>query len=293
VLKLNNDVFRLRQLCKQTDLCVTTINETRGRHPKWTKPFKKDHIKLLTSIKKRQYNNICYYINELINSSNDDNKELHKDIMMYYAAERGYDIENEERKNELLKIIEKSWRTKVSNNCHHYLLTIICQMNIKEDEIQEQKIYIAPNGDDIDEIKNRYDCSTIPAYKVLKTKRCYNIDKNIGIFSDLSRFKFNSYDEYKTEMRDHWEYYASKTPFWRDIIEKYNGKICEQTRSVNFEDDEKLEEFYNIYGYEFDEQPITVQNMSLCDISKIDFKNNEGFDNSVLVEFSDKFSIFK
>lgn len=295
VLKVNNDVFILRQLCKQPDLCVTTINETRGRPPRWMIPFKKNHIKLLTSIKKRQYHNICYYLNEFTELSNIDNEELHRDIVMYYATERGYDIEDEERKIELFKIIKKCWETKVSRNCHHYLLTIICQMNIKEDDIQEQKIYIAPNKDDIDEIKTRYDAIDIPAYKVLKMKRCYNVDKNIGMFSDLVRFQFNSYDDYKTEIRDHWEYYASRSPFWREIIEKYNGKICEETRTLKFADDENLEEFYNLYGYELDEQSIIVQNMSLCDIPKIGIENiKEQFNvNGVLLECFDEFSIFK
>ncbi|MEX0598516.1 MAG: hypothetical protein WD512_18685, partial [Candidatus Paceibacterota bacterium] len=266
-----------------------------GRPPGWLKPFKKEYAKLLTSIKKRQYNNICYYITELTKTPGIDKEELHIEISLYYATERGYDIEDAERKLELLKMIKKCWNSKVKNNWHHYLLAIICQMNVSDDEFQEQKIYITPNKDDIDEIKTRYEITNIPAYNILKTKRCYNVDKNIGMFCDLPRFKFVSYDEYKNEIRDHWEYYASKTPFWREIIEKYNGVICEKTRSVNFDDDLNLEAFYSAYGYELDEQSILVQNMSLCDIDPNNIKNiyYQHDDNRVLVEFPDKFSLFK
>jgi len=289
ILNSNNDVFMLRQLCNQEDLCLTKINEIRGRSPKWTKLFKKKHIKLLISIKKRQYNNICYYLTELIKPNSSDNEDLYRDIILYYSTERGCDITDVERNDELLKQIKNNWNLKVKNNCHHYLLAIICQMNIEDHDLIEQKIYIAPNRDDIDEIKSRYETYGISAHKILKLNRCYNIDKSIGMFSDLSRFNFNSHDEYTNEIRDHWEYYAHRTPYWREIIDNYEGEICEETRSIRFNDDEKTEAFYNIYGYELDEQSLTVQNMSL---SKLDIKSVvTGC--SILIEFPDNFKLFK
>ena len=35
-------------------------------------------------------------------------------------------------------------------------MAIICQMNVADDDIQEQKIYIVPNKKDIEEINEKY-----------------------------------------------------------------------------------------------------------------------------------------
>ena len=300
VLSISNDVFILRQLCKQDDLHVTKINERRGRPPTWTKKYKKEHIALLTSVKKRQFNNICYYINVLLETG--DGEALYKDLILYYATEQGYNEDNEdnedneERKSELLKIIKKNWEEKVKNNCLHYLLAIICQMNVADDDIQEQKIYIVPNKKDIEEIKRRYDDDNdVPAYKILSKKRCYNIDKKIGIFGDLPRFKFSSQNQYRCEILMHWEYYAYKTPFWREIIDKYGGSINEEMRTVEFKDD-SMDLFYNLYGYELDEQPLYLQNMSLDCIDYIHYLGVNNENNNLFVtsiEYPENFTLFK
>lgn len=289
VLKLNYDVFMLRQLCQQKDLHVTSIN--RGRYATWTRSFKKEHIKLLTCINKRQFNNICYYLVELFKNGC-DLKELHKDLCLYYARERGYDLHDEERKSELIKNIEKSWETKVKHNCFHYLLTIICQMNVLDEDIQDQKLFIVPNKEDIDEIITRYNDVVRPVYRTLQKKRCYNIDESIGLYNNLIRFGFENQDKYKEEIRDHWEYYAYRTPYWREIIDKCGGIADDEMREIKFPNDEKSEEFYDLYGYELDEQPIEVQNMGFLPIRKIDYTEMlEGVDS--LIVYPENFELFK
>ena len=54
------------------------------------------------------------------------------------------------------------------------------------------------------------------------------------MFLDIPRFTFMNQDVYKKEILEHWEYYASKTPFWREIIEQYNGLIDNENKSQNF-----------------------------------------------------------
>jgi hypothetical protein len=244
-------------------------------------------------VKKRQFNNICYYINVLLETG--DGEALYKDLILYYATEQGYNEDNEERKSELLKIIKKNWEEKVKNNCLHYLLAIICQMNVADDDIQEQKIYIVPNKKDIEEIKRRYEDDNndnfVPAYKFLSKKRCYNIDKKIGIFGDLPRFKFASQNEYRHEILMHWEYYVYKTPFWREIIDKYGGSINEEMRIIEFKEDDSMDLFYNLYGYELDEQPLYLQNMSLDFIDCIDFTNQNNLF-TCSIEYTEKFTLF-
>ena len=289
VLKLNYDVFMMRQLCQQRELYVTSIN--RGRNPSWTKLFKKDHVKLLMSINKRQYNNICYYLTELFKSGCDLH-ELHKEICLFYAWERGYELDDEERKSDLIKNIEKSWETKVKHNCFHYLLSIICQMNVLDEDIQEQKLFIVPNKEDIDEIIARYKDVVVPVYRTLQKKRRYNIDETIGLYSDLIRFGFESQDKYKVELREHWEYYAYRTPYWREIIDKYGGILDDEMREINFPDDEKSENFYELYGYELDEQCHEVQNMGFLPIRKISY-TEMAEDIDSIIDYPDNFELFK
>ena len=186
----------------------------------------------------------------------------------------------------------------MKNNCLHYLLAIICQMNVADNDIQEQKIYIVPNKKDIEEIKMRYqddnDDNLVPAYKMLSKKRCYNVDKKIGIFSDLPRFKFASQIEYRCEILMHWEYYAYKTSFWREIIDRYGGSINEEMRTVEFKDD-SMDLFYNLYGYELDEQPLYLQNMSLDCIDYIHYLGVNNENNNLFVtsiEYPENFVLF-
>ena len=55
-----------------------------------------------------------------------------------------------------------------------------------------------------------------------------------------------------------WLYYASFTPIWEKRIEEYNGIIDDEKKTVLFSD-ENMEEFYELYGYDVDEQSKEVQ----------------------------------
>ena len=218
--------------------------------------------------------------------------------MKYYAFERGIMFKYNENKNEktkeFLNLIEKTWETKIKYNCLHYLLAIICQMNVSDNNIHEQRLYIRPNKNDVDEIEKRYEENIIPCYRTLLKKRCYNIDEKIGMFLDIPRFTFMNQDVYKKEILEHWEYYASKTPFWREIIEQYNGLIDNENKSIIFNDDNSSERFYSLYGFEFDEQNQDIQNMSLKVIEVNDFKtiNDHLFKNKI-IDYPDDFKLFK
>ena len=68
--------------------------------------------------------------------------------------------------------------------------------------------------------------------------------------------------------RNHWLYYASFSLLWKERIEKYKGIIDSETRHVNFSEvddlaEELLQEFYDLYGLEPDEQRLSVQNKSI------------------------------
>ena len=50
-----------------------------------------------------------------------------------------------------------------------------------------------------------------------------------------------------------------------DVEEPYATK----QKTIEFKDEDKLEEFYSQYGYEFDEQPIHVQNKSIQPLKRV------------------------
>jgi len=55
--------------------------------------------------------------------------------------------------------------------------------------------------------------------------------------------------------RDHWTYYASFSPIWRERIDQCKGYINNELKTVTFESDDDQDEFYDEFGYEPDEQP--------------------------------------
>jgi hypothetical protein len=62
---------------------------------------------------------------------------------------------------------------------------------------------------------------------------------------------------------DHWLYYASRAPIWRERIYNYGGEIIDEEKSVLFDNDDQLEEFYENYGFELDEQIIEIQRKTI------------------------------
>lgn len=98
------------------------------------------------------------------------------------------------------------------------------------------------------------------ARKILKNAYLYAIDSSnmLNLFK-LKRDKLNIREAYYYN----WLYYAAKSPLWASRISAFNGVIDNETQSVDFEDEDKLQAFYSNYGYEPDEQKISVQNKCL------------------------------
>jgi hypothetical protein len=59
--------------------------------------------------------------------------------------------------------------------------------------------------------------------------------------------------------RHNWIFYASRSPIWKMRILEYHGKIDGRKKTVEFENDDDLEGFYDTYDYEPDEQSIYIQ----------------------------------
>lgn len=62
----------------------------------------------------------------------------------------------------------------------------------------------------------------------------------------------------------HWDYYAYECPIWQKRILHHSGVKNDVTQRIDFEDDD-AEEFYDLYGYEPDEQLKIVQEQCIGD----------------------------
>jgi hypothetical protein len=100
------------------------------------------------------------------------------------------------------------------------------------------------------------------AHKILYNAYLYNIDSSgyMNLFK-LKRDKIDIKESYYYN----WLYYASFSPLWKSRISMFNGVIDHENKKVVFEvdNDVDLQGFYSNYGYEPDEQSLSVQNKCL------------------------------
>ena len=102
--------------------------------------------------------------------------------------------------------------------------------------------------------------------KILPSVGLRDIDeqKCIGGLFQLTRDTADIVSAY----RDDWLYAASFSPLWKARITGNNGQINEEVKEVTFKDDESLEQFYEKYGLEPDEQCLEIQQKSTGVLSK-------------------------
>ena len=93
---------------------------------------------------------------------------------------------------------------------------------------------------------------------MLKIGCRYGINDN-DWFSRLGERKKEIYYRDKYELFHHWEYYAYRSPIWKERIERYKGYPNHKKKMILFLNDMYEREFYDKYGYEPDEQPLEVQ----------------------------------
>ena len=104
-------------------------------------------------------------------------------------------------------------------------------------------------------------------YTTLLHKKLYSIDNSIGGFLlERDNKKLNELYWYK------WEYYSFDTPVWKERFQKYGAEKNEEKEDILFPSDEKLENFYEEWGYEPDEQNKENQQKTLLNIEKCNIK---------------------
>jgi len=105
----------------------------------------------------------------------------------------------------------------------------------------------------------------LQARNILSQAAIYPIDQ----YNYLSLFKSKrETNNIVKAYYNHWEYYAASTPLWQWRIEKCNGVLDHNSKSIIFEDEDDLEKFYLYYGLDTEEQPVRIQEKSIKPILK-------------------------
>lgn len=236
----NLDVFMARQIIKNFEIEVSLTNYVRQELLD-----KGDHI------------NIAYYILEIIDEIIiDDNLEF---IIDYFNKTK-----------DKTKIFTLFHKVNTLSDKKTIILSYIFRFYTEQQKIKTGKnIYVVVNDEDVvlyETIEVDFShCKEAKrekmiARKILQNAYLYSIDSSkwLHLFK-LKRDRFNIREVYYYK----WLYYASQSPLWATRIRTFNGFVDNETKSVEFEDEDELQGFYNNYGYEPDEQKLSTQNKCL------------------------------
>ena len=246
----NTDVFMLKNMCKLFEMEVKYANGTK-------KIF---NIEQLTNtcqfwINNKDYKSIAYWI---IN----ENKEFQLlkiyEIIIQIFEEQGLKL----NKLKLLKDFNKL------NFIDDKILLVakIMALFSKKNNLKKGKIiyiYVTP-----EEIKCYETLNSERGNKVLEMACINGIDdfEYLSLFK-LKRYKYNIKEKYWFN----WLYHASFSPVWSKRIHLYGGFPDYLNQKVIFNEDpsdDLMQQFYDLYGYEPDEQKKTIQEKSIMNIKK-------------------------
>ena len=171
----------------------------------------------------------------------------------------------------------------LSNIMHYYSLEAGLTMG--------KKMYIIVDPSDIVMYETITTNDKLAARDILPIACMYNIDEH----QCLSLFNTNRNSSLLEMYWYHWVYYASFSPIWLDRITKHKGVLNHIDKKVEFIDDDHMEEFYDQFGYEPDEQKRETQEKNIQPIKNIrtwssfyeEFKHNSLLRSFVTTKFSD------
>lgn len=152
---------------------------------------------------------------------------------------------------------------------------------------KSKSIYAHIDPETIITYESLYGSNGLPHYRVLEKACICGIDdlKHLGLFK-LKRSKYNLTEKYL----NNWLFYASYSPLWAQRIACYGGLIDYANENVCFSDDDLMEQFYELYGLEPDEQKSYVQQKSIgiieCNVNWSWFYNK--YKNNGLFELAEE-----
>lgn len=136
------------------------------------------------------------------------------------------------------------------NNFVSTYFNVVCHP--KEVNKTKRKLKITLSNDDI----NKYRTITDGKADNILEKAC-----KYGVYKEYNKLFDTGVPERKV-LKDiyyyHWLYYCLDTPVWRHRIFDYKGKLNHEKKTIEFDCEENLQEFYDNWGYYPDEQYTSV-----------------------------------
>lgn len=245
----------------------------RGKKPLWLEKYDIKYHKLLRNIKNNNILNVASMLPEVLTD------EIVNVLKDYFQNDKYFEI-----------ILDESY-----TNHHHKLLCIVYLYLINREIIEKnvKKIYMGCKDDEV-EFYEELDKINPPLskefkipllYKLLPMKRKYEIPEIISSFR-LCRFNCESIQK---EINLNWEYNAYMCPLWKERMDKYECYV--EDEKIKFKNDDMLEEFYEEYNLEPDEQSYECQNKININMVSSNWKKwyFEIFKENNIYEFSDEF----
>ena len=242
----------------------------RGRKPKYCNNIDKIYQNLIIYIYKKDYDGIVYWLYKLLLIDKCEERDLFTNLIRFliHNVIQVYDVEADNVYLEhCMAVYNKFLNINKDKNVPNYLLFISIISNILNNLSNREcpiKLFDKSHCKSIYENENR---CVDRIYNTLKEKRLYSVAQYIGSF-DILR---NNIDNFQDNILANWEYYTRYTPCWIERFRLFKASFLENGKIV-FENDDLLEEFYESYGYELDEQSKIIQNQSIETIYKKSWK---------------------
>ena len=180
--------------------------------------------------------------------------ELYKVIRQYFEENHGK------------RLLPGALQDIPYKNKKHILLALITHLQRPSSEIILKKTHFITKLKDVTEIKQINRKVITPLYKTLPRTRRYSISQHIGCFH-LNRFD-KKYPPMKKLLGFHWEYFASFTPLWKKRFKQFKAHRNEKILEMEFQNDDFLEAFGEMFNFEPDEQSEEVQQKSIRSIPR-------------------------
>jgi len=235
----------LRNICETFEItCNYILNDHKQNLELW--------------IKEKDYRSIAQWI--LNENTTIDLTEIYI-MCLHIFQSNGLKISINRLKNEFIRI------SKINTNMKHILLTKIMTLFSSMEKLKKGKIiYIAVEPEDIIHYDTIHGNRELKAYNILKhVYMCGINDTNHLSLFKLTRTKYDLKDAYL----NNWEYHASFSPLWSQRIQWFGGYPDYNIQKIVFTDEELVQKFYRLYGYEPDEQKLEVQEKSVGSIKKV------------------------
>ena len=285
----NLDVFMLKQTTKTEKSKKTTTS------------------KLLQMLQKNNYVDVAEYI--LHQCPVDKLVDTLNSIVEYFIS-KNVSLD----KTKILKNYISVTRLSLVDIRVLLLSNIMLYYSLEAGLTMGKKMYIIVDPSDIVMYETITTNDKLAARDILPIACMYNIDEHhcLSLFNtnrnnleengnERNESKFSDYtpERQRRSIQEmywyHWVYYASFSPVWLDRITKCNGVLNHIDKKVDFIDDDHLEEFYDQFGYEPDEQKRETQEKNIQPIKNIrtwssfyeEFKNNSLLQAGTTTKFSD------